>query len=208
MVPIPEGRAKFENHLKLVYAGRFSEEQKQISEVARAFCRVAERINGLDGVLLGAGVDQGNVESILKNEFKNTPVHIGGVIPNSNIQDEYLKHNIFVLLSDYEGLPIALLEAMACGLVPVCLSIRSGIPQVVINGKTGFLVNDRHDDFLEALMRLNNDKILWDELSKNSKKLIRDNYSGDVIIQQWIKLFNGLTQNKMLKNEYIHSKKI
>ncbi|WP_371821102.1 glycosyltransferase [Chloracidobacterium sp. D] len=44
---------------------------------------------------------------------------------------------MFVLLSDYEGLPIALMEAMATGLVPICTAMRSGIGQLVVDGVTG-----------------------------------------------------------------------
>jgi glycogen synthase len=48
--------------------------------------------------------------------------------------------DVFVLLSDHEGLPVALLEAMAHSLVPVVTNIESGNTQVVQDGQNGFVV--------------------------------------------------------------------
>ncbi|QUV81159.1 glycosyltransferase [Chloracidobacterium sp. D] len=60
-----------------------------------------------------------------------------GLVDNARIQALMAEHHMFVLLSDYEGLPIALMEAMATGLVPICTAMRSGIGQLVVDGVTG-----------------------------------------------------------------------
>src|SRR5205085_4936831 len=48
--------------------------------------------------------------------------------------------DVFLLLSDYEGLPVALLEAMAHGVVPVVTGIESGNTQLVRDGQNGFVL--------------------------------------------------------------------
>ena len=55
------------------------------------------------------------------------------------------------------GLPIALIEAMACGVVPICLQTRSGF---VEHGVTGLLVRDRGKDFIAAVQRLRQEPLL------------------------------------------------
>jgi glycosyltransferase involved in cell wall biosynthesis len=58
---------------------------------------------------------------------------------------QLIEHNILILLSDYEGTPGAVMDGMACGLVPVCTDISGGVQELVIPDQTGLLVRDRGD---------------------------------------------------------------
>ncbi len=102
--------------------------------------------------------------------------------------------DVIVLLSDYEGLPISLLEAMACGVVPVCLNIRSGIPELIEDGVTGLLVDDREQGFVEAIRRLNEDPQLWTRLSKAARNHVRVDNSLQTSAQRWVELLHRLHQ--------------
>ncbi len=55
----------------------------------------------------------------------------GGILSPYDIYKTLLKYNVFVLLSDYEGMSTSLMEAMACGLVPICTNIRSGTSEII-----------------------------------------------------------------------------
>lgn len=101
---------------------------------------------------------------------------------------------MLVLLSDYEGLPIALMEAMACGVVPICLRIRSGIPELVEDGVTGLLVSDRSDDFVAAVWRLRYEPQLWEKLSKAARAKIEAEYSNEVCTASWEAFLKQLQQ--------------
>jgi glycosyltransferase involved in cell wall biosynthesis len=56
------------------------------------------------------------------------------------VVDEYARQDVFVLSSPKEGLPVALLEAGAAGLVPVVSDLPSGFPEIVHNGDTGWRI--------------------------------------------------------------------
>ena len=96
--------------------------------------------------------------------------------------------HVLVLLSDFEGLPIALMEGMACGLVPVCFKMRSGIPELVEDGVTGLLVSDRGDEFVRAIARLHNDRNLWERLSLSARSRIAADYSLNACAEKWMDL--------------------
>jgi glycosyltransferase involved in cell wall biosynthesis len=99
-----------------------------------------------------------------------------------------LEANVLVLLSDYEGLPIAMLEAMACGLVPVCLRIRSGVGQLIEHGRTGFFVDDRGNDFVSTIRTIALDTELWLRVSRAAREKILLEYSDELNASRWVDL--------------------
>src|SRR5690606_12544547 len=117
-VPIPERIARPPaGRLRLIYVGRLVEEQKHILEVTRALCRVVREVENTEAILYGNGPDRSRVERRLRQEGVGERVRLGGQVDNADMQAAILDAHILVLLSDYEGLFIALLEGMACGLV-------------------------------------------------------------------------------------------
>jgi colanic acid/amylovoran biosynthesis glycosyltransferase len=191
--PIPEKVAKNNGGiLRLIYTGRLIEQQKRISDVTRALCEVTRDISGTEAVIYGSGDSLDSILNIIKTSGIESLIWYGGVLEADNIQKSLLEGHVFVLLSDYEGLPTSLIEAMACGLVPVCLNIRSGIPELVENERTGLLVDNRDRDFSAAVYRLKNEKGLWERLSKGARNKIKSDYSIEKSIEKWNELFSEL----------------
>lgn len=171
--------------LRLAYVGRFAEEQKRISEVTRALCRAVKEVSGTTAVLYGDGPDRANVAAVLAAEGGGLPVTLGGLIPAERIQEKLQECDVLVLLSDYEGLPIAVMEAMACGCVPVCTSMRSGIAELVEHEVTGLIVEDRGAGFVKAIRRLAEEPGLYGRLSSAARQLVETRFSDTVCDQQW-----------------------
>lgn len=191
-VPIPDrsvapGRAT----VRLIYVGRLVEEQKQISRVTNALCRAVREVPGTEAVIYGSGPDRDEVERHLAAERMGGAVRLAGQVDNATIQDVMLEADILVLLSDYEGLPIALLEGMACGLVPVCRRIRSGVEQLVEHGTNGFLVDEPGDQFVDAIRTLVGDPRLRARLSAAARQTVAARYSDELNAQQWLALLNA-----------------
>lgn len=192
-VPVPETTVHRQPAgMRVAYVGRLAEEQKRISEVARALCRVTREITGTEAVIYGDGPEREGVERILASEGAGLPVRLAGLIDSNRIQEHLLACDVIVLLSDYEGLPIALMEAMACGCVPVCLRMRSGIPELVDDGVTGLLVDDRGDDFVAAIRRLRDDRTLWEKLSHAARARIKERQSIEACTGKWIELLGEI----------------
>jgi glycosyltransferase involved in cell wall biosynthesis len=187
--PVPFNlKPKCLSPLKIVYAGKLTEEAKQISLLTKAFCRAVKEVRGVEAYIYGDGPAKDKVISIIQEEGKGLPVYYKGFVPSTEIQRQMTDKHVIVLLSDYEGLPIILMEAMACGLVPVCLSIRSGIPELIKDGETGLLVLDRDEDFISAIERLADHAVLFNALSINARHFVTQHHAMNVVVDKWLAL--------------------
>ncbi|CAN5384533.1 hypothetical protein BH23BAC3_BH23BAC3_24590 [soil metagenome] len=202
--PIPDKKAENSNGvLRLIYSGKIAEKQKRISDVTTVLCETIKRIPGTEAVIYGSGTCIQSVQNIIREKGKDLPISYGGVLNSDEVQNEMLNSQVFVLLSDYEGLPTALMEAMACGLVPVCLNIDSGVPELIEHNKTGLLVNDRGEDFIRAIKRLKTEEGLWEKLSNAARTKIASEYSIEYSFNNWIKLFDDLLEKKTVEKREI-----
>ena len=96
----------------------------------------------------------------------------------------------FVLLSEYEGNPISLLEAMDAGL-PIIASNVGGIPDIVTDGENGFLVDCHNEsECVDRMMRLH-DRTLFLQISKNNSARA-SRYSIECCAENYLGVFEGL----------------
>ena len=197
-VIIPDSKVKRDDtSLRVIYVGRLAEQQKRISEVTRSFCKMTQKIKGVEAIIYGGGPDKINVENMLNVQQKTTAVTLGGNIPPKQMTDKLLKAHVIVLLSDFEGLPISVLEAMACGVVPVCLDMRSGITELIKNGKTGYIVDDRDEHFIETIKELKADNQIWEQMSLNARQLVTENFSLEISCNSYSSFFNDFKTNRI-----------
>jgi colanic acid/amylovoran biosynthesis glycosyltransferase len=83
-----------------------------------------------------------------------------------------------------EGIPNAMLEAMATGL-PVIATLHGGIPEAVRNESTGFLVAERdRDGLLQALHRLTNDASVWSKMSLAASADVQEHFEAAAQIRK------------------------
>jgi colanic acid/amylovoran biosynthesis glycosyltransferase len=179
---------------RLAYVGRLVEINKRVSDMTRAFCRAARELPGTEVVIYGDGPSLPALRRILRAEGQGLPIQLAGNVDNDQIQERLLGHHAIVLLSDSEGLGIALLEAMACGVVPICLRRPSGVLELVEDGVTGLLVDDRGDSFVAAVQRLHTEPGLWQRLSLAARARIVAKYSQERSAEQWAAFFQELQQ--------------
>jgi|GEM_PF-382164 len=173
--------------LHLVYVGRFSRFQKRVDEVAKALCAACNQIPGVRASMVGDGADRGIVEEILRGTPGGEKVTLVGSLPPSEVPAFLHSGHVMVLLSDFEGIPIALMEGMASGLVPVVSPIRSGIPELVFDGVTGFLVENRDAAFVSAIRRIREEPELWHRLSIAARRHFEEGFSPEVVVQAWMR---------------------
>ncbi|MBN8559307.1 MULTISPECIES: glycosyltransferase family 4 protein [unclassified Leptolyngbya] len=203
-VPVPSVIAqKPTNSLRLIYLGRLVEEQKQISKLTSALCRALRSVPNTEALIFGEGPAKANVQALLSSEGKGLPICLGDFVDNSKIQDVLAKAHVLVLLSDYEGLPVALMEAMACGVVPVCLNIRSGITELVEHDVTGLLVNNREEEFIAAIRHIATEAGCWERLSQAARAKVVSSYANDSCASDWADLFFTLQQKASTKQSLV-----
>jgi len=180
-VPVPETIKRVKPAgLRVAYVGRFRQQQKRILDVTKAFCLASKVLPNASFTLLGNGPEKEAIENLILEQNANPLVRIAEPLPPSDILEFMQTQDVIVLLSDYEGMPIALMEAMATGVVPVCLKEDSGISELISHGDNGLVVHDRSADFVAALCRLNDDRALLAQLAASARATIEAGYaSGD-----------------------------
>lgn len=173
--------------LKVVYVGRLLEKQKKISELTEALCHAVRNVPGTEGIIYGVG-EVNNVQKVIAEHGQNIPVRYAGALAVDEVQEHFLQSHVYILLSDYEGLPVSLLESMACGVVPVCLNLRSGVGEVISDGENGFLVKDKQESFIQAIRTLAENRQIWRRFSAAARKKIEDEFSQEVSNKKWLEL--------------------
>jgi colanic acid/amylovoran biosynthesis glycosyltransferase len=202
-VPVPErSAAPPGSTFRLVYVGRLVEEQKRVSDVARALCEVARRFPNSESWIIGDGPARNAVQRIIEQNGMSARVRLLGRVDNANIHELLLQCHALVLLSDYEGLSIAMLEAMAAGVVPICLDLRSGVREALRHGVNGLIVKDRGEDFFSAVEALQGNALKWQEISIAARQTVQQHYSIESCALQWVDLLQRLNLNHRMTKPF------
>lgn len=134
------GPEDFGAPLRLIYVGRFEEEQKRMSDVVGLIKRLSADGIEFTFTLVGDGESMPMVRNSLADEVKDGRVRLTGWLRSDEVIREMNGSDVFVLASAYEGFCISLTEAMANGCTPVVTDIRSGNKQLVRAGENGFVL--------------------------------------------------------------------
>lgn len=130
----------------IVTAARLAK-QKQLDGLLRAFAQVVN-IMPARLLILGEGPLRGELEELSRELGVSNAVWMPGYDPNPY---RYMAQcDVFVLASAWEGCPIALQEAMACGAAVVVTDAPGGMKDIVESGKSGVLVGAGDPDALAA----------------------------------------------------------
>lgn len=113
--------------------------------------------------------------------------------PTKSIGSEYSESSMLVMSSNYEGFPMVMIEAMACGLPVVAFDFKCGPKDIISDGENGLIIRNGDIKALaEGMMRLMEDTENRKRMSLNARKIV-DTYSEKAVMDKWIGLFNNLT---------------
>jgi len=186
-VAIPhQARVPAPGRLRAMYVGRLRKE-KGIFDLPL-----------IDRALLDRGVDvawtvqgTGPNEQELRSRWSHRhDIRWMGYQPMERVLDGYFAHDVLVMPSREEGLPVALLEAGAAGVVPVISDLPSGIPDVVEPGVNGFRppIGDVAG-FADAIARLNEDRASLEAMSGAVRRKVRDRFNAPMRAAEYQAVF-------------------
>jgi len=124
-----------------VFVGRL-DQQKDPVLLVESFAEAAKDDTGLHLIIIGDGVLRQKTRQAIDRLGLGGRCIMAGLLPAVEIADIHRGADLFLLASAYEGMPIAILEAMACGL-PVVATAVGEVPKIVRPGVNGELSFDR-----------------------------------------------------------------
>lgn len=135
--------------------------------------------------IAGDGPQMEMLKSLAKEFGMNGRVTFLGWQSREQLMEQYRQANLFLFPSRHEGMPNAVLEAMASGL-PVIASRISGNEELVVDGKTGLLVPSEDIGSLrEALKKLLNEGPLRKEMGQASCHRVEEHYTWESTASQY-----------------------
>lgn len=139
-------------------------------------------------LIIGDGEDRQKLEEIIRVEHMRD-ILLPGFIPDAERMLSRL--DVFVLPSVKEGLPYSIMEAMAYG-VPVVASRVGGIPDLIEDGKTGFLVAPKDpEELAHAVETILTDKSKQDAFVSAARKKLKNEFSIAMMLEKTIKLYTS-----------------
>ena len=146
--------------------------------------------------IVGDGGLRTKIEALVAELGVQKQVRLLGWKTDKEIRSLYAQAHIFLLSSvtgidgDQEGTPTVLLEAQAAG-IPVISTLHAGIPEIVKDGKSGFLVAEKDITGLsEKISYLIDNPGSWQLMGESGKNFIEESFSTVVLVQRLIELYD------------------
>jgi glycosyltransferase involved in cell wall biosynthesis len=172
--------------LRLLYLGRLAREQKRVQLFPEILRQLVASGMPFHWTIAGEGEERHFLETNLKAVSPHQTVTFAGPVPYAEVPARLKQHDIFLLASDYEGLPLSLLEAMGNGLVPVVSDLKSGIPEVV-DATNGCLVpvNDVAG-YARAIIHLHEHREELAAKSAAARARVQKEFSVNAMTDRWL----------------------
>ena len=142
--------------------------------------------------IFGQGEWKDMLQQMIYEEGLQANAHINP--PTKDIASEYVRSSLLVMSSHYEGFPMVMIEAMACGLPVVSFDYKCGPRDIIRHGENGLLVKDGDIRGLaEAMMMVMGDDAYRKRLSGAALNVV-STYSEEAVMGQWTRLFASLVR--------------
>lgn len=160
--------------VRYLFLGRL-EKRKGIYDIVDALTQLKQSGDLEHAQFLAAGDgDVEEVKTLISSRGLQATVTVEGWVNRDRVVELLMQSHVLLLPSYNEGLPMALLEAMGCGMT-VITSPVGGIPEVVRDGENGLLVDPGDVDALAVAMRESQEKPVRERLGNNAMVAMQGN---------------------------------
>lgn len=160
-----------------------------------AFSEVCSVIPNLKLTILGDGELRSEIEQQINIKEISDKVNLKGVV--ADVASQLKSSDIYIMTSNYEGLPLSILEAMSCGL-PIISTKAGGVVDIVNDGENGILVDiNNKQQLIEAMIKLIKDEKLRKNMSQKSNEFSKL-YDIKNCTKQYEELYLNAIKNDLL----------
>ncbi len=173
----------------IVCVGRLTPSKGQTILIG-AVKKIIEEVKNFKLILVGGGEDFEGIKEKIEKEKLNEYIELKGPVSHETVKEILTGADVFALPSFAEGIPVALMEAMAME-IPVISTKIAGIPELIEDYKNGFLVNASDEvQLAELMVNLINGQSGLEAIRKNARKKVEEKYNIEKNINGMIELFN------------------
>lgn len=186
----------FEQNTIVIGTIKALEKKYGIEYLIKAFHIVKKRITDkpLKLLIVGKGSQEYYLKQLVKNLNLENDVTFTGFIEHGDVPKYHNMLDIYVSVSidDSESFGVAILEAGACG-KPVVVSDVGGLPEVVVNGETGFVVESKNPDAIaSSICRLIDNPELRVSMGNSGRKRVLEFYSWNDSVKKMIAVYDSM----------------
>lgn len=176
------------------YIGRLSPE-KGIANFVEAVPEIVKASPDVRFLMVGDGKLQDKIERYVKQSNLNDKVRLAGRVSRDKVPGYLNQLKLLAIPSYSEGLPKVMLEAMACG-TPVLATPVGSIPDVIIDGKTGFIMEDNSPECIakNVIRALTHPKL--EEIARNARSLVEKGFSYQAAVERFRDILVSLNLKK------------
>jgi len=172
---------------RIVFVGRLFP-NKGIQYLIEAAPVILSRYPNVEFIIIGKGPMEAELKKLIGRLNLEHAFRFLGIVPS--VSEIMRQCNIFVRPSLTEGMPLTILEAMACGL-PVIASKIPGTSEIVKDGETGILIKPGDVKQLSnAIIKLIEDEDYARRIKERAYEFIKNHYSWDRIAEEYLKTYN------------------
>jgi colanic acid/amylovoran biosynthesis glycosyltransferase len=187
--------------MRLLTVGRLVE-KKGIEFSVRAVAQLLREGYDLQYEIIGDGPLRNQLIQLATELGASSRIAFTGATDNCYVRDRMQVCDIFLLASvtasdgDTEGAPVSLLEAQACGM-PVVSTRHAGIPEIVVENGSGYLVPERDAEALAAALRkLLKNGNLWPNMGTCGRGLVEETHDLSRLNRRLVHLYEEVTSGK------------
>lgn len=171
---------------RVIAVGRL-DYQKSFDRLIQVWEKVHQQMPDWRLDIFGQGEWQEMLQGMIDERGLQETVKLNG--PTKNIGQEYSESSMIVMSSHYEGFPMVMIEAMACGLPAVSFDFKCGPRDIIKEGENGLVVKDGDIDGLaKAMMTLMRDDELRRKMGENAKRVV-ETFSEAKVMDKWVRLY-------------------
>ena len=173
---------------RLVTTGTVCERKGQYIIVEAMHRMKKEVLKDTHLTIIGSGPDYAYLKTLSEEYGLNNHISFTGSVLNSDVPNYLAKENIYVLMSNNEGLPISIIEAMRSGL-PVISTQVAGIPEEV-DERNGLLIEPDINQLVEILDRLPEHN--WERMGISSRRRFEEEFTFQIMREKYADMFESL----------------
>lgn len=177
-----------ERSTDIVFVGRFAA-VKGVDRIVRALPELVESNPDVRITLIGSGPLFPEVEAAVERRDLADNVTLTGWVDHEKLPAYLDDAKVLLLPSESEGVPKALLEAMACGTVPVATPV-GGVPDIVTDGKNGVLLDGANAAAIDRTVSRVLQREDLDVLSDTARETIRREHAYPIVREQYHRILS------------------